>query len=430
MDEWKQLSEYPYLWRNKPIDMSSEILFLVIVFIILFNFSFEQILDWLNLRARSPELPEKLKPYYNEEKYVKSYSYHRENYHFSNISGLFSLGLILVMLSLDGFAFLDDYLGNYIQNEILLSISYFAVLAIGSDILSLPFSYYSIFHIEEKYGFNKMTVKTFVSDKIKSYLLGALIGGILLYAVIWFYQETGTYFWLWTFAVIAVFMLFMTAFYTSTILPIFNKLTPLEDGELRDAIERYAKSVDFQLDNIFIIDGSKRSTKANAFFSGLGKSKKIVLYDTLVEKHTTEELVAILAHEVGHYKKKHSAITLSISLVQMFIMLYILGLFLDSPELSAALGVSEPKFHIGLIAFTLLYSPISLVLGIGMNMLSRKHEFEADAYARDTYDGEALARALIKLSTDHLSNLTPHKAYVFIHYSHPPVLNRVERMTS
>jgi STE24 endopeptidase len=260
--------------------------------------------------------------------------------------------------------------------------------------------------------------------------LAVIIGGGLFALIIFIYQSTGQYFWLFAWGVISFFTIFITMFYTTFLVPIFNKLTPLPNGELRSAIETYCKKVGFKLNNLFVIDGSKRSAKANAYFSGLGSKKTIVLYDTLIEKHTTEELVAVLAHEVGHYKKKHTLTGTIQGVVQTGVMLFIMSLFLGNPQLSKALGAGESSFHLDILVFGLLYSPLSLILGIISNIISRKHEFEADAYAKETYDGNALGAALKKLSSDNLSNLKPHPAYVFVHYSHPPVLERIRQLNN
>jgi STE24 endopeptidase len=282
--------------------------------------------------------------------------------------------------------------------------------------------------IEEKYGFNKMTPKTFVVDEIKGLVLGAIVGGLLLAAFIWFYRFFGENFWIWAWLFFMAFTLFITAFATTVFIPIFNKLTPLEDGGLRSSILKYAEGVNFPLKKIMVMDGSKRSTKANAFFSGLGGQKNIVLYDTLINDHTEEEVVAVLAHEVGHYKKKHTLQTIVFSALTMLLTFWLLHLFIDYPGLSIALGGEEQSLALGLIAFGILYSPISLITSLVMNLISRKNEFEADAYAATTYAAEPLGNALKKLSLNHLSNLQPHPAYVFFNYSHPPVLERLKAM--
>jgi STE24 endopeptidase len=303
------------------------------------------------------------------------------------------------MLLSGGFGWIDSLLRPMISNPIILSLTFFALIGVASDILSLPFQWYGTFVLEEKYGFNKTTIKTFVADKFKGYVLGGIIGGSLFSVFMLLIQWLGSDFWIWFGAIAALFILFINMFYTSLILPLFNKLTPLGDGELKNAISEFAKKVNFPLDNIFVIDGSKRSAKANAFFSGLGKKKKIVLYDTLINNHTTTELVAVLAHEVGHFKKKHIVWGYVLSVVQIFFTLWILSLMILNENLSVALGGSQMAIHLNLIAFGILYSPISGITGLLMSLLSRKNEFEADAYARVNFDGKALSDALKKLST-------------------------------
>ncbi|MBI4929779.1 MAG: M48 family metallopeptidase [Bacteroidetes bacterium] len=403
-------------------------LFIIIVSIILFDFLFDKVLDFLNLKNLSPKLPDEAKGIYDEEKYSKSQEYYKVNHNFSMLTSAISLIALLLMLFLNGFAYVDSFVRSYTDNPILTALMFFGILGFASDILGMPFSLYKTFVIEEKFGFNKTTVKTFIFDKLKGYLLAAIIGGGLFSLIIWIYQSTGPYFWLIAWAVISFFTIFITMFYTTFLVPIFNKLTPLPAGELRTAIEEYCKKVGFKLNNLFVIDGSKRSAKANAYFSGLGAKKTIVLYDTLIEKHSIEELVAVLAHEVGHYKKKHTLIGAIQGIAQTGVMLFILSLFLGNPALANALGVGQSSFHIDILAFGLLYSPLSEIIGIISNILSRKHEFEADAFAKETYNGNALGTALKKLSSDNLSNLKPHPAYVFVHYSHPPVLERLRKL--
>ena len=316
-------------------------------------------------------------------------------------------------------------LATYTTNEIWLALAFFGTLFLASDIINIPFQLYATFVIEEKYGFNKTTLKTFFLDKLKGYFLGSILGGGIMAILIYLVLMLGANFWLIFWVTITLIMVLMNMFYTTIILPLFNKLTPLEEGSLRQAIEVYSKNVGFPLTNIYIIDGSKRSSKANAFFSGLGKKKKVVLYDTLVEKHSDEELVAIFAHEVGHYKKKHIQLGLMLSILQTGIMLFVLSLMIFNVQLSEALGATDMKIHLNLIAFGILYSPISMITGLFMNMISRKNEFEADRYAVTTSDGVKLAQALKKLSSDNLGNLLPHPAYVFVNYSHPPLLIRL-----
>jgi len=324
------------------------------------------------------------------------------------------------------FGWLDTQVGNNFEGNILNALVFFGVLFIASDVINTPFSVYSTFVIEEKFGFNKTTVKTFIADKLKGYLLALIIGGALGWIFLYLVFNLGESFWIYFLGVIGVFMLFINMFYTTLILPLFNKLTPLEDGELKQAIQDYCNKENFPLSNIFVIDGSKRSNKSNAFFSGIGKKKKVVLYDTLIENHSKEELVAIFAHEVGHFKKKHIIQGYIISIIQVAITLLILSLMIFNEDLSKALGGTRMAVQLNLLAFGILYSPISRITGLLMMLLSRKNEYQADAFATKTYNGSALQTALKKLSVDNLSNLYPHKAYVFFHYSHPPLLNRLE----
>jgi STE24 endopeptidase len=297
-----------------------------------------------------------------------------------------------------------------------------------NSLISIPFSYYNTFIIEEKYGFNKTSKSTFFLDIIKSTILSILIGGFLLFAALYLYDNINEGFWLWLWIGLSLLMVFINMFYADLIVPIFNKLTPLNNVELRKKIENYSKDVGYLLKNIYVIDGSKRSTKANAFFSGLGPRKTIALYDTLIEKHTENELVAVLAHEVGHFKKKHVLSGLLMSVMQIGIMAFFFELCLKLPEISIALGGLDTNFHLGLIGFSIIFSPISMISSILMNYVSRKNEFEADAYAKETFNGEDLSLALKKLSVDSLSNIYPHPLYVFFHYSHPPLIQRLRAL--
>lgn len=399
---------------------------LIILIIVAISYVFSQMLDYINLKSQRTDLPKEIEAFYEKEKYLKSLAYHKELTRFSFLTAAFSFALSVIMLYFGGFGLMDAWLRPFIQNEILLALSFFGVLMLASDILTIPFQWYGTFVIEEKYGFNKTTGKTFIADKLKGYLLAAIIGGALLTALLYLVQTIGSGFWIWFSVLAAAFILFVNMFYTTLILPLFNKLTPLPDGELKTAIEAFSKKVNFPLDNVFIIDGSKRSKKANAFFSGIGKKKKIVLYDTLIANHTTEELVAVLAHEVGHFKKKHIVWGYALSVVQIVLTLFILSLMIFNENVSLALGGNQLAIHLNLLAFGILFSPISGFTGLFIAMYSRKNEFEADAYAKDTYNGRALASALKKLSVDNLSDLYPHPAYVFFHYSHPPLLKRLE----
>lgn len=335
---------------------------------------------------------------------------------------------MLAILLTGGFSSLNIWVQSITTHPIYSCLLFFAVLSIASDIITLPFSLYSIFVIEEKFGFNKMTIKTFIADKLKGYLIGGIIGGALLSAFVWFYGYAGENFWIYIWIIFSAFMLLMNMFYASWILPLFNKLTPLDEGELRTAIENYCSKVDFKLDNLFVMDGSKRSAKANAFFSGLGKKKRIVLYDTLINQHNTEELVAVLAHEIGHYKKKHTQQSFIVSIIQTGVTLFIFSRFVNNAAIAAAMGSAQPSLVLGMLGFGMLYSPVSMVIGLLMNILSRKNEYEADNYAATTYAAKPLADALKKLSVNQLSNLQPHPLYVFFNYSHPTLLQRLKAM--
>jgi STE24 endopeptidase len=401
-----------------------QILFFILI-ISIGSYLFDQVLEFINFKALRKDIPSDIQEFYNKEKYQKSLDYQKDQTKFSFLTSAFSFMLSLLMLVLGGFGWIDGLLRPYFQNEITLALIFFGTIMLASDLLTIPFQWYSTFVIEEKYGFNKTTIKTFITDKLKGYVLGGLIGGGLLALLIYLVNTLGVNFWIWFGLIAAAFILFVNMFYTSLILPLFNKLTPLEEGDLKNAIENFSRKVQFPLDNIYVMDGSKRSAKANAFFSGIGKKKKIVLYDTLVNKHSTDELVAVLAHEVGHFKKKHIIWSYVISILQVFLILFILSKMVFNENLSIALGGSVQAIHLNLIAFGILFSPISGITGLLMSILSRKNEFEADAYAKQTFSGSALANALKKLSVDSLSNLYPHPVYVFFHYSHPPLLQRL-----
>jgi len=402
--------------------------FYIIIAILIFDFLLERLLNYLNSTRWSNELPKELHGIYDIDQYKKSQDYYFENQKLGLITSILTFLILLLLLFFGGFSMVDGWARLLSGNSIFIAILFFGILGFAMDIISTPFSLYDTFVIEEKYGFNKTTLKTFFLDKIKGWFLAAIIGGGLLALVVWFYEQTTNMFWIYTWILVSVFMIFMTMFYSTLIVPIFNKQTPLEEGGLRNAIQELCKKVDFKLDNLFVIDGSKRSTKANAYFSGLGAKKRIVLFDTLIEDLTQNEILAVLAHEIGHYKKKHTRTGIIISILQTGLTLFILSLFIGNPKLSGALGSGIPSFHLGLIAFGILYSPISTIIGLGMNFFSRKNEFQADDFAKFNFNGEDLSSALKKLSVKNLSNLTPHPAFVFFHYSHPPLLERLKRL--
>lgn len=408
--------------------MKPETIFSIIIAILVVSFIIDQALDYLNAKHFNDPLPAELQDVFDEEEYKKSQRYKKERYKFGFLTSTISLIATLLFFFLDGFAYVDGLARSVSENEIIVALVFFGIIMIASDIISTPFSYYSTFVIEEKYGFNKTTRKTFFLDKLKGWLMGAVIGGIILGAIIWFYQSTGDNFWGYAWGLVTAFTILMNLFYARFIVPLFNKQTPLEEGALRSQIEKYASKVGFTLDKIFVIDGSKRSTKANAYFSGFGSEKRVTLYDTLINDLDEDEIVAVLAHEVGHYKKKHIIVNLFAAILTTGFTLWLLSLFIGNPLLSEALDVSKPSFHIGLVAFGVLYSPISGITGLVMNYLSRKFEYQADDYAKNTFAGKPLISGLKKLSKNSLSNLTPHPLYVFAHYSHPTLLQRFQNL--
>ncbi|MBS0010166.1 MAG: M48 family metallopeptidase [Bacteroidales bacterium] len=404
------------------------IFFFLIISIIVIGHASGLYLDYLNHKMWSDTVPYKLRGIIDKEKYKKSQLYYLANSRFSNISSSFFLVLILSMLFLGGFAWIDNIARSLTDNRILITLIFFGIIGLASDILSMPFAWYDTYVIEEKFGFNRTTKKTFILDHMKSWLLALLVGAPLLALITWIYYETGDFFWILVWIVITLFSLFMNMFYSQLIVPLFNKQRPLEEGELRTEIEKMADKAGFRLSNIYTIDGSKRSTKANAYFAGLGPKKRIVLFDTLIKDLEIQEITAVLAHEIGHYKKRHSLKMMLFGVLQTGIMLYIFSLLDNNEGLTRAMGADSPSFHISILAFFLIYSPVARLISLYMNWLSRKHEFEADSFADDTYDGSRLVSALKKLSVKNLSNLNPHPAYVFVHYSHPPLLRRIDNI--
>jgi STE24 endopeptidase len=401
-------------------------IFIIIIAIIVFEYLLSRLLSYLNSSWRGKELPAELQGIYNDEEYKKSQRYGEVNSRFSILTGTFQVVLILLMLFYGGFAWIDEFSHQLTDNEILAALVFFGILFFVSDILNTPFSVYATFVIEEKFGFNKTTPKTFVLDKIKGWLLTAVLGGGIMSLVIWFYQLTTSMFWLYAWVALSVFSIFMAMFYSNLIVPLFNKQTPLEEGELRNAIQNFSEKAGFKLDNIYVIDGSKRSSKANAYFTGLGKKKRIVLYDTLIKDLEINEIVAVLAHEIGHYKLKHTLSSMVLSIIQTGVIFYILSLFIGNPDLSKALGATQPTFELALITFGILFSPISTILGLFMNVFSRKNEYQADGFAAKYEQADPLISALKRLSVNNLTNLTPHPAYVFVNYSHPTLHQRIK----
>lgn len=408
--------------------MDTNLIFYCIIGILIGEYLLATTLNFLNAKRFTDPIPKQLCDVYNAEEYKKSQDYKATNYRFGIFTSTFSLLLILGFLILGGFGWVDHYVSGLTDNRTLQSLLFFGIIMIGSDILNTPFGYYRTFVIEEQFGFNKTTLTTFIMDKVKGLLMIIVVGGGILTLVLWFFEWAGTTFWLYTWGMITVFSVFMNLFYSRLIVPLFNTQEPLEDGSLKSKNESYAKNVGFEIHNIFVINGSKRSTKANAYFSGFGREKRITLYDTLINDLEEDEIVAVLAHEVGHYKKNHIIFNLITSTVLTGLMLFILSLFINNPSISLAIGVDRPSFHAALIGFGMLYSPISEVTGLLMNYFSRKFEYQADDYAKSTFAATPLVTSLKKLSKNSLSNLTPHPAYVFMHYSHPPLKDRIRNL--
>lgn len=407
--------------------MHNQVYYLILI-IPVAGYIVERYLNYLNRRMWSDKLPESLRGIVDEDKYKRSQLYYKDNGRLEIWSSTLNLLIIILMIVSGGFAFADDLARSLSTNMILVSLIFFGIIGLASDIINLPFSWYDTFVIEKKYGFNTMNIKTFITDHLKSWLLVLIVGAPVIGIITWLYYKSGTNFWLYAWAVVTIFSLFMNLFYSELIVPLFNKQTPLQEGSLRDSIESFAAKTGFNLRDIYVIDGSKRSTKANAYFSGFGAKKRIVLYDTLMKEFTEEEITAVLAHEIGHYRKKHVLVSMLISFVLTGLMLFLFSLVVDNPNFSAALGADETSFHLGLIVFGILYSPLALLIGVITNFISRKNEFSADNFVKENYKPLKLASALKKLSVKNLSNLVPHPLYVTFHYSHPPLLERLKKL--
>lgn len=408
--------------------MAAETILNIALLILIASFVFDAVLNYLNLKHSEKPIETEFAFLYDTEKRQKALDYQRANYKANLISDLVSTSITILVLALGLFGEIDKFVRGYFENEILVGLGFIAIVGLLGSIVSLPFSVYATFVIEARFGFNKTTVKTFITDKIKGTIIGAIISAPLFSAIVWIYLQLGSYFWLATWLLMTAFSLFSFAFGTTLILPRFNKLSPLEEGELKTEILDYCKTQGYEVGRLFVMDGSKRSTKANAFFAGIGKSKTIVLYDTLIEKLSVPEVVAVLAHEVGHYKRKHTLAMFIASLVQTLAITALLGWMLNYPEFSLALGAEVPSFHIAATTFFLLFSPISMIIGLANIALSRRNEFDADEYATSTYPKGDIGKALGKISTDALANLNPHPLYVKVHYTHPPIIERLKAL--
>jgi STE24 endopeptidase len=399
------------------------IILAIIIFEYLLSFSVEK----LNVKNASEKLPSEFEGFYDVEKYKLSQTYLKENTNFALMKDTFFTVVIVGFILGGGFNLVDVIARNFEKGPILTGLIFTGIIVFGSQILSIPFSAYHTFVIEAKYGFNKTTIRTFILDMIKAFILTAAIGAAILSVVFWFFEAAGSLAWIYCWIAVTLFQLFLLFIAPVVIMPLFNKFIPLEEGELKSAIENYAKEQKFALQGVFKMDASKRSTKSNAFFTGFGKFRRIALFDTLIAKQTTDELVSVLAHEIGHYKKKHFIKGMVMSIVTTGIMLFILSFFIKNPGLFEAFKMQNLSIYASLIFFGFLYSPINLFLSVFSNVISRKHEYEADKFAVSTYHKpEAFISALKKLTVDNLSNLTPHPLKVFLDYSHPPVLKRIE----
>jgi len=402
---------------------------IIILVIIVGDFILDIIVDMLNVKHIKTDLPGEFEGYYDAAKYKKSQNYLKENTRFGIIVDSITTPITVAFILIGGFNYIDQIARGFQFSAIPTGLIFAGILILASQILSIPFSIYSTFVIEEKYGFNRTTVKTFIMDILKSWLLTVIIGGIIFSVILWFFDKTGNMAWIYCWIAVVIFQIVLTFFAPVIIMPLFNKFFPLEDGELKTTIENYAKSQKFKLKGVFKMDASKRSTKSNAFFTGFGKFRRIVLFDTLIKKHTVDELVSILAHEMGHYKKKHILKSIIISIITTGLMFFILSLFINNEGLFQAFKMQNTSIYASLFFFAFLYTPINMFISILSNILSRKHEYEADAYAATTYGKyESMISALKKLTVDNLSNLTPHPLKVFLSYSHPPVLERIQSL--
>jgi len=401
----------------------------VIVVALLLDFLLHTLSRFLDLKCLSTKLPEEFNGHNSPDEYVRSQEYLRENSRFSFFTSSFDLLLILLVIFLGFFNILDLWVRSFDFSPTVTGLMFFGVLFFVQDIISTPFALYNTFIIEEKFGFNKTTPKTYILDKIKGYFLLIIIGGFVLSLILFFFEGFGDFAWLYAWAALSCFLILIQPLFTLFIAPMFNKFTPLEDGELKNRINSFAKSVNFPISRIDIMDGSRRSSKANAYFSGLGKNKRIALFDTLIEKHSVDELVSIIAHEIGHYKKRHNIKGIVQGVFQTGIMFFMLSFFLNNPQLFAAFGVENLSIYASFLFFSLLYSPIDLVLSFVANKISRMHEFEADAFAQKSIGtGKYLIEGLKKLTVTNLGNLTPHPLTVWLSYSHPPVLDRIHAL--
>ena len=402
------------------------IYYLIIISALVGEYLLSTISAVLNMNSITDEVPEEFKGVYDSEQYARSQAYLRARTRFGLVSGTFSLLLLLIVIHIGLFGFLDGFVRAQTTQPLLAGLLFFGIIFIIIDLINIPFSLYSTFVIEEKFDFNRTTPKTYIIDKLKGYLLTAVLGSAVVAPILYFFDVFGASGWWIAWIAVTLFTVAVQPLFVHVIAPMFNKFTPLEAGELRSAIEAYSEKVNFPIARIDVMDGSRRSAHSNAYFSGLGKSKRVALFDTLLEKHTTEEIVSVVAHEVGHFKKKHIIMGTTLGVLQMGIMLFIFNLIMSDSALFAVFGVNQVSVHAGMVFFAMLYAPVSLVTSIFTTALSRRNEFQADGYALETTrNHEALVSMLKGLAISNLSHLTPHPLTVFLSYSHPPVLKRI-----
>ena len=403
------------------------IIALIILLAIIFDFILNGIADYLNLKMLRSDLPRPFQGVYDPDRYRKSQQYLKINTRFGWVTGIFNVIVMLLFWFGKGFPLLDEWVRSFNYGPVITGLSYMGILIFVKSLLSLPFSIYSTFVIEERFGFNQTNWSTFVLDLAKGVLLAVLIGTPLLAGILLFFEYTGAHAWWYCWIAVTLYMLGVQFIAPTWIMPLFNKFSPLEEGELKSSILSYAGSINFPIENVYVMDGSRRSSKSNAYFTGFGKHRRIVLFDTLIKQHTSGELLAVLAHEMGHYKKKHILQSMILGIIQMGIMLYLLSFFISYQSLFDAFYMPQKSVYAGLIFFGMLYSPVGFFIDIFMQMLSRKNETAADRFSVETtHDPQSMAEALKKLSINNLSNLLPHPLYVFLNYSHPPVLQRIQ----
>jgi STE24 endopeptidase len=407
------------------------IFFILILIALVLDFILGLVADLLNLKDLRLELPSELETIYKPEDYRKSQEYIRLTTRFGILSSAFTMVILITFWFSGGFNYFDQVVRSWQLTPLVNGLLYIGILFLAFYLITMPFNIYSTFVIEGNYGFNRTTPRTFFLDQVKELGLTIILGGSLLAAILTLFEYSGFYAWLYCWTAVTVFSLAVQYVAPTWIMPLFNKFTPMESGELKNAILKYTSSVNFPIKNISVMDGFRRSSKSNAFFTGFGRNKRIALFDTLISQHTVPEIVAILAHEIGHYKKKHVIQGTVIGIIHIGVLFFLLSLFLNSDGLYLAFYMKEPSIYTGLLFFGLLYTPIELVLSIAMQVISRRHEYAADRFSAETIkEPESLITGLKKLHANNLSNLTPHPFYVFLNYSHPPLLQRIRAINN